>query len=266
MRRGRGGKFDDSYPFLASFTNGAWVAVPSTYKAGILSSRVPGDPVLAPLDWAGAVLKAMVSEALQSVFQLAATGHDPACAPNAALPVDDSNPQHHTIGYCAEPAQALPLGHVITQFTNERTYPVDLSYPASVNGQCGEYGKCLNSPATNDVWVRLGSLLSPGNHHVLLPGDAQASAIAAIPAGQSATFTTSFDAPAAFFGFLESGLKVFAAIMTRGTTLTSADIFDKTLKVLDGAACLRDGWLGPNCHSASPHPPSPASARTCRMS
>ena len=231
-------------PFLASFTNGAWVVVPSTYKAGILSSRVPGDPVLAPLDWAGAVLKAMVSEALQSVFQLAATGHDPACAPNAALPVDDSNPQHHTIGYCAEPAQALPLGHVITQFTNERTYPVDLSYPASVNGQCGEYGKCLNSPATNDVWVRLGSLLSPGNHHVLLPGDAQASAIAAIPAGQSATFTTSFDAPAAFFGFLESGLKVFAAIMTRGTTLTSADIFDKTLKVLDGAACLRDGWQG----------------------
>jgi hypothetical protein len=231
-------------PFLASFTDGAWAVVPSTYKAGILSARLPGDPVLAPLDWVGTALKAMVGEALQSVFQLAATGQDPACALNGALPVGDSNPRHHTVGYCAEPAQALPLGHVITDLTNERTYPIDLSYPAAVSGQCGEYGKCLSFPATNDVWVRLGSLLSPGNHKVLLPSDDQAAAIAAIPAGQTATFTTSFDAPAAFFGFLESGLKVFAAIMTRGASLRSADVFDSAIKVLDGAACLRDGWQG----------------------
>jgi hypothetical protein len=233
-----------SKPFLASLADGKWAVVPSTYKAGVLSARLPGDPILVPLGWLSAPLEAMVSEALQSVLGLISTARDPACALNGTLAVDDSNARHHTIGYCAEPAQVLPAGNVITAFTNERTYPVDLSYPASVPSQCGGYGKCLNFPANNDAWVALGSLLSPGSHKMLLPGNAQAAAIAPIPAGQTATFTTTFDAPAMFFGFLESGVKLFAAIMTRGTSLKAAHILDKALKILDGAGCARDGWHG----------------------
>jgi hypothetical protein len=199
---------------------------------------------LAPLDWVGTVLKAMVGEALQSVFELASTAHDPACDSNGSLQVDDSNPGHHTVGYCAEPAQALPAGNVLTQVVNERSYPVDLSYPASAGGQCGEYGKCLSFPATNDVWVKLGSLLSPGDRQVLLPGDAQATAITPIPPGQTTTFTTAWDAPATFFGFLEAGVKVFTGIMTHGTGLTSAKVLDAAMTALDGAACAHDGWHG----------------------
>jgi hypothetical protein len=229
-------------PFLVSLVNGTWEVVPSTYEADVLSTRLSADPVLMPVDWIAAPLKAMVTEALQSVFALAGTAHDPACA--LPLPVDDSNPVHHTVGYCAQPAPALPPGNVITQVTNERTYPLDLSYPASLASLCGEYGKCLRFPTTNDVWVHLGSLLSPGGHKVLLPGSGQAVAIAAIPAGKIATFRTALDDPAMFFGFLESGIKVFAAIMTRGTSLTSAEIFDKAVKVVDGFACARDGWQG----------------------
>jgi hypothetical protein len=231
-------------PFLASRTGGKWAVVPSTYKAGVLSARLPGDPVLVPLGWLTSPLEAMVSEALQSVFDLVSTARDPACALNGSLPVYDSNARHHTVGYCAEPAQALPAGNVITRLTNERTYPVDLDYPASVRSQCGEYGKCLHFPANNDRWVALGALLSPGSHKVLLPGNQQATAIAPIPAGQAAMFTTTFDAPAMFFGFLESGVKVFAAIMTRGTKLKTADILDKSVEALDVAACARDGWHG----------------------
>jgi hypothetical protein len=203
-------------PFLASLTNGKWDVVPSTYNAGVLSTQLSADPVLVPLDWITAPLKAMVTEALQSVFALAATPHDPVCALNGTLPVDDSNPRHHTVGYCAEPAQALPLGNVVTQITNERGYPVDVSYPAAIGSQCGGYGRCLSFPATNDVWVQLGSLLSPGGRKVLLPGNDKVVAITLIPAGKTTTFTAALDAPAMFFGFLESGIKVFAAIMTRG--------------------------------------------------
>ena len=231
-------------PFLVSLANGKWDVVPSTYNAGVLSTQLSADPVLVPLDWITAPLKAMVTEALQSVFALAVTPHDPVCALNGTLPVDDSNPRHHTLGYCAEPAQALPLGNVVTQIRNERGYPVDVSYPAAIGSQCGEYGRCLNFPATNDVWVQLGSLLSPGGHKVLLPGNDKVVAITPIPAGKTTTFTAALDAPAMFFGFLESGIKVFAAIMTRGTSLKSAEIFDKAVKVLDGPACARDGWQG----------------------
>ena len=182
----------------------------------------------------------MVTEALQSVFDLAGTTHDPVCAPNVT--VDDSNPLHHTIGYCATLAPALPLGNVILRVSNERDYPVDLSYPATLGSQCGEYGKCLRIRAANDVWLQIGSLLSPGHHKVLLPGGGQAAAVSLIAAGKTATFATSLDHPAMFFGFLEAGIKVFAAIMTRGTNLKSAEFFDAVIKASDGLACIRDGW------------------------
>lgn len=132
----------------------------------------------------------------------------------------------------------------MTRVTNERGYPVDLSYPASVGSRCGEYGKCVSLQATSDWWVQLGALLSPGSHKMLLPGSNQAAAIIPIPPGKTATFATAFDAPATFFGFLESGIKVFAAIMTRGTSLKAASILDDAVKGLDGAACLQDGWHG----------------------
>jgi len=231
-------------PFIASLADGTWTVVPSTYRAGVLSARIPGDPVLAPLDWLTGPLQAMVREALQSVYSLAATAHDPSCSLNGTVMVSDSNPGHHTVGYCAEPAQALPAGSIVTTFSNERSYPVDLTYPASLGGRCGEYGACLSFPATNDVWVRLGALLSPGQHQVLLPGDAQATAVTRTAAGQAAVFSTAFDAPAMFLGFVESGVKVFTAIMTRGTTLGSAEVTDAVIKGLDGAACLRDGLVG----------------------
>ena len=93
--------------------------------------------------------------------------------------------------------------------------------------------------------MRLGALLSPGRHKVLLPGDAQATAVTRTAAGQAAVFSTTFDAPAMFFGFLESGVKVFTAIVTHGTTLEAAKVTADVVKVLDGAACARDGWRGP---------------------
>jgi hypothetical protein len=71
-----------SLPFLASLADGKWAVVPSTYKAGLLSARLPGDPILVPLGWLSAPLEAMVSGALQSVFGLVSTARDPACALN----------------------------------------------------------------------------------------------------------------------------------------------------------------------------------------
>ena len=76
----------------------------------------------------------------------------------------------------------MPLGNVMTRVTNERGYPVDLSYPASVGSRCGEYGKCVSLQATSDWWVQLGALLSPGSHKMLLPGSNQAAAIIPDPA------------------------------------------------------------------------------------
>jgi hypothetical protein len=233
-------------PFVASFTGGRWKAIPSTYRAGILSARIPGDPVLVPLDWLSSALEAMVSEALQGVFGLASSATDPACALNGTLPVTDSNPRHHTVGYCAEPAAALPSGNVIARVTNERSYPIDLSYPASVGSRCGEYGKCLRFPANNDPWTTLGALLSPGNRKVLLLGSAQADAITATPAGQTATFSTTIDYPAMFFGFLESGVKLTVAIVTRGISkVKAAQVTSAAIHVLDVSACAKDGWRGP---------------------
>jgi hypothetical protein len=232
-------------PFVASLADGRWTVLSSTYKAGILSARIPRDPVLVPLAWLSSPLKAMISEALQGVFGLVSTATDPACTMNGTLLVSDSNSRHHTVGYCSEPAPAaLPPGNVITRFTNERTYPVDLTYPASIGGQCGEYGNCLSFPADNDLWVELGALLSPGSHKVLLPGGAQATAITGTPAGKTATFSTIIDSPAMFFGFLESGVKLTVAIVSRGQSVVAVHVVDTAIKVLDGAACARDGWQG----------------------
>jgi len=240
-------------PFIAALNQqtGQWEPLSSRYSPqnGRLAARLLADPVVAPLDWIGSKLSSLVAFMLRSEF--VGTEPSPGCNDTAPNPVQiaDSN-SHHNVNACGHQASELGSSYVITSFKNLNSYPLDLIYPSSVTGSCGAYGKCLQPPSEDDIWVRLGALISAAgpSHQVLLPGYDQAKAIADIPADQAAQFTTALDYPAMFFGFLEAGVNVFVEIVTKlGSSknpITAVKATEDSVKILDGASCALRIWQG----------------------
>jgi hypothetical protein len=166
----------------------------------------------APFTWVVSQIRAWVRSEIGNVLGVG-TAAEPSCGTASGVVVSDSNPSHHTIGACAEPAPAAAAGTVIIQVANLRGYPVDLSYPASAGGTCGEYGRCVQVRPDGDGWLKVGAALSPGRSKALLPGSSTATVIAGIPGGQAVTLRTAVDEPAMFMAFLEVGVGVFASII-----------------------------------------------------
>jgi len=227
-------------PFLAWLNGATWVPVPSSYnaKAGTVSATVSHFSTWAPFTWAISQIRAWVRSEIGN-FLGVGTATEPTCDPASGLVVTDSNPSHHTIGACAEPASpAAAAGTVIIQVANLRGYPVDLSYPALVNGLCGEYGKCVKVRPDGDEWLKVGSALSPGSNKILLPGSSTATVIVGIPGGQTVTLRTAVDEPAMFMAFLEVGVGVLASII--GKKIEAVETTGDALGALATSQCLAD--------------------------
>jgi hypothetical protein len=103
------------------------VPVASTYNAtaGTVSAVVSHFSTRAPFTWVVSQIQQWVRSEIGDVLGIG-TATDPHCGTGGAA-VTDSNPSHHTIGACAESAQAAAPGTVIVQVANLRAYPVDLS-------------------------------------------------------------------------------------------------------------------------------------------
>ena len=120
-------------PFLASLdrATGRWTALPGSYdrKSGVVSARIPADPVVAPLGWLGSPIASMLQGAFLSIFGLSGTGIYPQCS-SYDVPITDSHPAGATIGFCAQPAGS---SQVLVKLASMRPYPVDVTYPAGTS-------------------------------------------------------------------------------------------------------------------------------------
>jgi hypothetical protein len=227
-------------PFLAWLDGATWVPVASTYnpKAGTVSAVVSHFSTWAPFTWVVSQIQQWVKSEIGNVLGVG-TATDPRCGTSGAT-VTDSNPSHHTIGACAEPAQAAAPGTMIAQVANLRAYPVDLSYPASANGLCGEYGRCVQVKPEANAWLKVGAALSPGKDKILLPGSGTATVITAVPRGQPTMLTTAVDEPAMFMAFLQAGLAVFSLII--GQKVEAIKTAATAVSVLITSQCVASAW------------------------
>lgn len=216
-------------PFLATLNiaTGQWVPVPSSYDAatGVVSAHVTHFSVWAPFEWVKPVISAVLRGALESLFSVGGSGEPPGCSAGT-ITVTDSRPDSG-VAACAQPAGT---GHALAKVVNQRPYPVDFLY---------QPGDQVDVPAT-DLFTQLGedlnNLASTWHDRVLLPGEAEADATLALPAGHRAELATELDTEAYLTGILGTGVQMLAKVLGGW----QKQLAGHELGALGKATCLRD--------------------------
>lgn len=218
-------------PFLASLdqATGRWTALPSNYdrKSGVVSARIPADPVVAPLGWLGSPIASMLQGAFLSIFGLSGTGIYPQCS-SYDVPITDSHPAGTTIGFCAQPAGS---SQVLVKLASMRPYPVDVIYPAGTSV----------SPSV------LSRVIAPGSGRAILPGLDHLNAVLPLHAGNSTQIAVRLDGAAVAAGLV--GVAETLASQLGGKPKAILDAFENT-KCFAHAVWVLDSVTDPTLQDA----------------
>jgi hypothetical protein len=179
--------------------------------------------------WGSSAVTAALKGVLAQVFSQSPLG---AAAPSCGQPARGAEvvtvTDDHPGGGIAACAQAAGSGLVLAKVVNQRSYPVDLRYPA---------GATVNVDMT-DPFTELGGILnrvaSGWANTALIPSGGEADATVPLTSPHSAQMLTQMDTEAYLVGILGSGLQVMAD-MGGVFGWSSSSI----LTALGGASCLR---------------------------
>lgn len=229
-------------PFVAALDQqtGQWTVLPGSYdrKSGVVSARIPADPVVALLGWIGSRILSMLQGAILSIFGLSGTGVYPQCS-SYDVPITDSHPAEASIGFCAQPAGS---SHALVKLASMRPYPVDVTYPAGTSVSPSVLSRIIVPGPGRAILTGLDHLdavlpLSPGNNTqitVRLDG----AALAAGLVGVAETLASKLGGkPKAILDAFESA-KCFAhaiGVLDSSTDPTLADAQDAGSTILECA-------------------------------